>query len=38
MWDLVPKLPAITAYAERITTRPIVARVREQDSETGGGA
>jgi glutathione S-transferase len=32
MWDLVPKLPAITAYAERITTRPIVTRVRAEDS------
>ena len=32
LWDLVPKLPAIVSYAERITTRPIVARVRERDA------
>jgi glutathione S-transferase len=31
-WDLVPKTPAIMGYAERITTRPIVARVRAQDA------
>lgn len=31
-WDLVPKLPPIMRYVERVTTRPIVARIRAEDA------
>lgn len=32
-FDLVPKLPVIQAYIERIAARPAVARVKEKDAE-----
>jgi glutathione S-transferase len=32
-FDLVPKLPVITDYAERIGSRPAAARVRAKDAE-----
>jgi glutathione S-transferase len=44
MWKLVPDDPLIAAYAERIKTRPAVARVSELDAalaaeqETSAGA
>jgi glutathione S-transferase len=32
-FDLVPKLPAIQAYIERVAARPAVARVKAKDAE-----
>ncbi|QXX73516.1 glutathione S-transferase family protein [Methylovirgula sp. HY1] len=32
-WKLVPDLPVITAYVERVTARPAFARVKAKDAE-----
>lgn len=32
MFDLVPKLPAIMRYVEKVTTRPIATRVKAEDT------